>query len=1463
MRFARRALQVVAFTCTLIVGVASMAAIVTQTAWFKDWLRGFVVRQAGDYVNGQLSIAQLGGNLFFGVELTDVAITVDGQTVVGIRDVGLDFNAFTMLSGGVVLDDIRVNQPVVRLQHTAQGWSLAHLFKARTPDPDQPKNRRTIEIGEVGISAGTLYIDEGPVGTSGVDLPAKIERLDASFAVKSNEDELTFEIAHLSFRAAEPDFGVNAMSGVVRRTPDMVTLRGVALQTEESSLRVDGEIKNIEGSRRVLSLMASSDKLAFAEFAKLLPALRGYALQPAFELSATGPMDALAVNLNLRDGQLGHALADVMIDAIGPNRRIAGNVDVEHFNVASVLRAPVTAGRGGPSGPPVHTDITGRAQIDLALPSGHAPLSGTYSATATDVQVAGYRARNVVADGRVDGRVVRVNARADAYGGHATAAGTVHAGPSLELDLKGHATRVDMRNLPVQLKMPGVPSTLSFDYTLAGRGRVFSGDVRLDESTLAGATIAAGTTGQFRIGGGAAPEYAAKGQVDGLDVQQVGRGFAIQAIATDKYRSRITATFDVTGSGGGRYPLTLDATGTAVDSGIFGASFPKMDVTASFTGGDAKIRAVGQFAQLNPAVVTGNERLAADLTGAVNAETTIRAYARGVTVDSLDVAGRVDLGRSSIGDLAIETAVVDGRYANREGQLTTLEVAGPDVHVSGQGAIALNDTGSSNLTLHAESPSLDRIGQIVGQPFKGAATIDARITGNARELKAQGTLKGSNIGHGESEALSLASAFTATMPDLTPANATVQAQSTATLLEIAGQQLTELRADTTYFMKTLQFDAIGKEGVRELQAAGRAVFHPEHQEIHLSNIALRVEQIQWQTAPGSDATLNYAKGRLAIEKLQLVSGDQRITADGVVGSPAEVLRVRAENVDVAQLDQLLLGDQRLAGRLSADATVTGELAAPRVEGEFTLTKGAFRAFTFDSLGGKADYAERGMNIDVRLQQTPAAWLTARGYVPLPLFRGEAGAADATGAVGHDEPGPGEGLDVQIASSDIDLSVVEGFTSYLTSVTGVMQANVRVTGTGRDPHLDGAIEIRGGAFAVAELGTNYTGLDTRLDLKPEGLTIREFRILDNRGFPMTVGGTLATHAQEGGAVNITVKSSKFEVIDNQFADLKLNTDIRITGELRAPKLEGGVEVETGTIQVARLLEWINARAYSTEGAELNGRAAPPGPPGLYEALEMDIGLIVPSNLVLQGSDLRPTETSISVGDMSITVGGAVQVRKTARADIRVLGEVNTVRGSYSFQGRRFEVMRDGRIRFDGGDVIDPIIDIRARRIISGVETFVRVQGTMRQPELTFASNPPLDQADILSLIVFNTPVNELGEGQQVNLAQRAGALASGYLTSSLARSIGSALELDEFEIQAAGDNGAGPSISVGEQVGEKLFVRVRQAFGDAQATEFILEYQLADFLRLQATAAETSSGTQRLRFRRVERGGIDLIFFFSY
>ncbi|MDQ3212447.1 MAG: hypothetical protein M3Q85_07220, partial [Acidobacteriota bacterium] len=71
-------------------------------------------------------------------------------------------------------------------------------------------------------------------------------------------------------------------------------------------------------------------------------------------------------------------------------------------------------------------------------------------------------------------------------------------------------------------------------------------------------------------------------------------------------------------------------------------------------------------------------------------------------------------------------------------------------------------------------------------------------------------------------------------------------------------------------------------------------------------------------------------------------------------------------------------------------------------------------------------------------------------------------------------------------------------------------------------------------------------------------------------------------------------------------------------------------------------------------------------------------------------------------------------------------------------------------------------------------------------------------------------------------------------------------------------------TLGQQLGERAFFRLRQQFGAQSTTEFQLEYQLARFLRAQASASpETSGAGNRINQRRVERAGIDLIFFFSY
>ena len=152
-------------------------------------------------------------------------------------------------------------------------------------------------------------------------------------------------------------------------------------------------------------------------------------------------------------------------------------------------------------------------------------------------------------------------------------------------------------------------------------------------------------------------------------------------------------------------------------------------------------------------------------------------------------------------------------------------------------------------------------------------------------------------------------------------------------------------------------------------------------------------------------------------------------------------------------------------------------------------------------------------------------------------------------------------------------------------------------------------------------------------------------------------------------------------------------------------------------------------------------------GMHARLGVDIDK--PHSLAhaqMPAGSLQLPDAPIGLGALTVTLGGDLRAMKDPGGRVRMVRTVNTIRGSYDFQGRRFEILRDGSIRFNGLDDLDPALDIRARRIIQAVEARVNVRGTLKQPEIVLTSVPPLEQADILSLIVFNQPINQLGEGQ---------------------------------------------------------------------------------------------------------------------
>ncbi|MGH9143959.1 MAG: translocation/assembly module TamB domain-containing protein, partial [Vicinamibacterales bacterium] len=1003
------------------------------------------------------------------------------------------------------------------------------------------------------------------------------------------------------------------------------------------------------------------------------------------------------------------------------------------------------------------------------------------------------------------------------------------------------------------------------------RGAAASPDTRVvanlefQPSTVAGAQIAGGSTAGITIDG---PDvgYRLDATVADLDLRRVGEQFRVPALADDRFTSVINGHIGASGRGTTAATMEVRANGTLSDTTMLGGTIQQLAFDAALAHDTAHLKATGDLANVDPAVATGKTEARGNITGAVDIDATAVQLSNGLTPENVQAGGTVTLQPSTIGGLELTHASLDGTYRDSIGQIRTLEIVGRDVNVQASGTVALDDRHQSDLRLHADSPSLEAIGKLVDQPISGIGKIDATVTGNRRELKAAGTVVGDGVKYGDNGALSVSSDFTASIPELTVADASVIANTHATFVSIGGQDINAFDAKTTYRQKQLDFDATARQPQRSLAAAGSLLLHPDHQEVHLQRLGLQAQGQTWQLAPGSQAALNYGHDTVAVNGVTLVNGGQRMAADGTFGRPGDALKVTLTSIDLAGVDALLLRPPQLTGTLNATGTVTGTTEAPAVRADFRIENGGFQQYRYAAFGGSVSYAGPGLTLDTRLDQDPTTYLTAKGYVPTALFKG--GGSGATRSAAHGAPvAPGDRIDLHIDSTPIDLGLVQGFTTALTKVTGTVQARIDVTGSAADPHPTGVVTVDKAGFTVEPTGVVYANLQGKLDLQPDKVHIDNISVLDNHQSALSITGDLAIHERAVGGVELFVTANDFKVVDNKLGNVRINSNLEIGGELRQPRIEGDFGVSTGQVDLDQILALATDSAYATQQTEYvttPDAATPPASQSPFDALKMDVRVTVPDDLVIKASDLRAPGAPVSLGAINLTLGGNLRATKAPGQPIVLVGAVNTVRGTYDFQGRRFEILRDGTVRFAGDPLneMNPLLDIRTRRLIQGVEARVDVRGTLKKPDIVLSSTPPLEQADILSLIVFNQPINSLGEGQQVSLAQRAQQLATGTLASALSSSIENALGLDTFEINTAPDTGGTASVTVGQQLGQNLYVKVEQGIGGQTETNFILEYELTKWLRLRTNVLQ-GSGTQQQLFQRAQGSGVDLLFFFSY
>ena len=1447
----RRAAQISVALIVVVLILIGVALTALETGWAKNQIRQLIVRQANQYLTATLDIARLEGSLFRGIQLGGVRLARNAQPLVEIDEIALSYSIRELLQEGVVIRRIRLVRPrIVGARQADDRWDLGALVKRESREQQRTGPRRPIEIQAIEIVDGHVTLRD-PLDFGAAHVPTDYASLNASLAFAYYPVRWQFTFNRISWVGAAPELTVTALTGVFGRGPTGWFFDKLRVETPRSTFMLAGTIDN-EPTPTELDLQVRADRFAFQEWSGVLRGLKNIAVEASFDTALKGPTNALATDLRL-DGTGGGVNGRFTLDTSVPGWHGSGVLDVERLDMGHWL---------GRSDRP--SDITGHVTFDLALELGRHFPRGSYTFDGAHAMYMGYEADDVHARGKITKTAVLVtDAKARAYLADVTTTnGSIGLDDPFPFRFAGVTTALDLRRVPKSVPVPQVESTLTFDYDITGQfsNAFVAGHATFAQSRFLGAVIGAGTTGS--LDSSQKPlRFTGEGDVDRMNLHRLGAGLEVGWLQQPRYEGTVAGHFHVDGAGTDRATLALTAGGRLARAEMFHGVLSDADVTLAIDHGTLRASYAGAIAHVDPSIPFADPRFEASLTGSGRVQATVRGLLTAETtpLDAYDVAGTLTLENSTVHGLAIDRGTVESTLRGSTLSIARFEASGPAIAGRGSGSLTLTDRPSIDFTYDIDRADLGQLQALTGREIAGVVTTKGRVSGSLDAARAIGDATTTDLDAFDVYALTMNGAYDVTLPlDGGEGAAAAQARvnGRATFVNALGIAFEEASGTITFDASKLGFDlTLSQAGGRHGQIAGSAIIEsPKSGEtdVTLLDLTLTLGREPWRLA-ASDAPprLKWTSGGLEVSPIAFLAGgggDARIGVSGTWRDDgAGTLRVTASHVFLETLQSAFDRPARYGGVIDMDATVRGTRARPVVAGTFTISSGRVERVTFQQLTGRVDYVDQMAKIDVRLEQSPGIWLTAAGSLPMGLF---------------DASLPEAPMDVDIKSSSIDLGLVEGVTNVVQKVSGRLELNVKAIGTSRDPHFAGTVAVADAGFVVSATGSRYKNARAVVTLASDRISVDALHVEDEGGQPLDVHGSLGTHELRVGELEIDLTARKFEVLRGTLGRMDVDASLKFRGRFEQPKVTGDITVESSDLKVDEILERTLFQPYATEPTDLTqvDAVAALNP---WDRLLLDLTLHVPNTLRLTGKNVQISQgTPLGFGDFNLRVLGDLYIYKDPGQPVSVTGSLDRVSGTYSFQGRRFTVSEtESSINFHGD--LNPEVYVAVTRVITGVETRVSILGPLQKPELRLSSNPPLDAADILSLIVFNASTNQLTAAQQQNLVARAGTLAAGFLATPLISAIENEIGLDILSVEAEGDFGGGPRVTIGQEIAPGLVAQFSRQFGPEPYDEATIEYYLSRILRLRATFSDAQSLEARAPFRRVERAGVDLLLFFSF
>jgi len=363
--------------------------------------------------------------------------------------------------------------------------------------------------------------------------------------------------------------------------------------------------------------------------------------------------------------------------------------------------------------------------------------------------------------------------------------------------------------------------------------------------------------------------------------------------------------------------------------------------------------------------------------------------------------------------------------------------------------------------------------------------------------------------------------------------------------------------------------------------------------------------------------------------------------------------------------------------------------------------------------------------------------------------------------------------------NFNLAPFTSISPEIASLSGVINANMLLSGTLKTPDIQGKINFSDGELKLLRSPTLFKNGAVSVDLLGDHAMLSGTFSVDND--IALIKGDANWLADKW--LNIDVNADQLSILVPPHVEATITPHINIHLTEQALRFSGDVSVVDGILEVNKLPEGSVELSKDVVFVDVQGKE-----------IIKDSGFDINTNIRL----FIDEEFQLSGQGFNGNLNGALLIQHGTHQPLQVFGNLNIPGGRYHAYGQRLQIEK-GKVAFNG-PTDNPHVNLRATRTIQkeNIKVGVEISGQANSLVLNLISSPTMSRAQTLSYLLRGQGL-DLDAPDNSGVGVALGAALANY--SGILKQIEKLPLLNNVEIE-----GSSEQIAIAGYIGKKIYLK---------------------------------------------------------